>query len=180
MRIFVETDRLILRELHPTDEIAMYEMDSDPEVHKYLGNDPVKDIGRVRFAIQSIRQQYVDNGIGRWAMVNKDTNAFMGWTGLKLIKDPTEGYDSHYDLGYRMMRKYWGQGFATESAIASVEYGFNVLNVAEINARAEVGNLASKNVLQKAGLKVVDTRDFDNIPHYFFSLLKADWERLKL
>ena len=65
MRIFVETDRLILRELLPQDELGMFELDSDPEVHRFLGNQPVKDMERIREVITFVRQQYVDNGIGR-------------------------------------------------------------------------------------------------------------------
>ena len=88
MKIFIETERLILREIMPIDEDAMWEMDSDPMVHQYLGNKPVTHIDQIREAMQYIRQQYLDNGIGRWAMVDKNTNNFLGWTGLKLVKEP--------------------------------------------------------------------------------------------
>ena len=63
------TPRLLLRELQPEDAEAFFDMDSDPEVHRYLGNQPVKDIQRIREMIASVRKQYITNGIGRWAMV---------------------------------------------------------------------------------------------------------------
>lgn len=106
MRIFVETDRLILRELLPQDELGMFELDSDPEVHRFLGNQPIKDIERIREVITFVRQQYVDNGIGRWAMVEKHTNQFIGWTGLKLVKEEFNHHINYYDLGYRLIRKF--------------------------------------------------------------------------
>lgn len=71
MEIFIETERLILREIVAEDEIALFEVDSNPKVNTYLGNNPVKNIEQIRSIIQFIRQQYIDNGIGRWAMIEK-------------------------------------------------------------------------------------------------------------
>lgn len=84
MKIFAETERLILREILPTDVNGIYELESDPEVHKYLGNNPVSDINQIVDGINFIRQQYIDNGIGRWAIIDKKNNNFIGWTGLNL------------------------------------------------------------------------------------------------
>lgn len=92
MKIFAETERLILREILPTDIEGLFELDSDPEVHKYLGNKPVKDKKQIAEIINFIRQQYIDNGIGRWAIIDKETNHFMGWTGLKFV---TEEINKH-------------------------------------------------------------------------------------
>lgn len=179
MTIYTETERLILRELHPADAEAMFEMDSDPEVHQFVGKNPVTNIQQIHDVIQFVRQQYIDNGIGRWAMIDKNTNAFIGWSGLKLIKEPVEGHETHYDVGYRLLRKYWGKGYATESAIAAVKYGFEVLNANELNARAEVEHKASKHVLEKAGLKCMNILKFEDVDHYWFSLMRADWEQIK-
>ncbi|MCY1487117.1 hypothetical protein D3C87_204390 [compost metagenome] len=65
MRTSIETERLLLRELLPTDDVGMFELDSNPQVHIYLGNKPVTSIEQVREAIANIRQQYLENGIGR-------------------------------------------------------------------------------------------------------------------
>jgi len=83
MKIYTETERLLLREILPTDVDAMFAMDSDSEVHKYLGNNPVKDKEQIRGVIEFIRGQYVEFGIGRRAIVDKKTNQFIGWAGLK-------------------------------------------------------------------------------------------------
>ncbi|HEY8957289.1 GNAT family N-acetyltransferase [Chitinophaga sp.] len=79
MEIFASTPRLILRELIPADAAGMFELDSDKAVHLYLGNKPVSTIEESREAIQFIRQQYLENGIGRWAGVEKGNLAIVAW-----------------------------------------------------------------------------------------------------
>ncbi len=68
MKIFAETERLILREILPEDDKGMFELDSDQDVHKYLGDNTVENIEQSRLIIANIRQQYAINGIGRWAI----------------------------------------------------------------------------------------------------------------
>ena len=119
-QIFVESDRLILREIVPSDDENLFILDGDPLVNEYLGNTPVKSKLESSKIIEYIRQQYIDNGIGRWAVILKDTNQFIGWLGLKLEKEVRPNY-AYYDLGYRFVSEFWGKGYATESAILSVE-----------------------------------------------------------
>ena len=71
MKIFLETERFILREIIPTDVDGLFQLDSDPEVHRFLGKNPVSDKSQIVEAIHLIRQQYIDNGIGRWAISAK-------------------------------------------------------------------------------------------------------------
>jgi len=71
MNVFAETERLLLREIDYEDEAALFELDSDPEVHRYVGNKPVQSIEQIQLVIGFIRQQYLDNGIGRWAVVKR-------------------------------------------------------------------------------------------------------------
>ncbi len=174
MKTFIETERLLLRPLHADDLEAWYEMDSDPEVHIYLGNNPVTDKQHLHDVLGNLQQQYIDNGIGRWAVTDKNTHEFLGWAGLKLMKKPGEN-SPYYDLGYRLLRKHWGKGYATEAALAWVKYGFNEMNLPEICGRTNVGNSASKNVLQKAGLKYIDERTFDGAPDAWFTCSKEQW-----
>lgn len=106
MEIFAETERLILRELMPTDAEGMFEMDRDPEVHLYLGNRPVKSIEQSIAEIEFISAQYTENGIGRWAVIEKATGNFVGWSGLKLIRETTNNHVNYYDLGYRFSKRF--------------------------------------------------------------------------
>jgi ribosomal-protein-alanine N-acetyltransferase len=79
LQFYIETEFL------ETDQADLFEMDSDPQVHRYLGNRPVKTIDEIKTVIQLVRQQYIDNQIGRWMMVEKATGNVLGWVGLKYI-----------------------------------------------------------------------------------------------
>ncbi|KEQ29499.1 hypothetical protein N180_03830 [Pedobacter antarcticus 4BY] len=67
MKIFIETSRLLIRELTHTDYPGIFELDSDPEVHQFLGGNPISSIEDAKKSIELIRTQYIQNGIGRWA-----------------------------------------------------------------------------------------------------------------
>lgn len=179
MKFFAETERLLLREIVPGDAEGFYELDADPEVHTYLGNQPVTSMEQVKALILFIRQQYVDNGIGRWAIVDKTTGAFVGWTGLKLVRELTNNHINYYDLGYRLIRKYWGKGIATEAALASLAYGFASLGAPEIYAMAHYQNKGSNKVLRKVGLKFIEPFDYNGTTHNWYAINREDWTKLK-
>ncbi|HEX8516994.1 MAG TPA: GNAT family N-acetyltransferase [Bacteroidia bacterium] len=86
--------------------------------------------------------------MGRWAVHLNSNNEFIGWCGIKYLPSLNE-----YDLGYRFFKKHWGKGYATESALAVMEYGKNILKLKEIVGRASVDNHNSINVLRKVGLQ---------------------------
>ncbi len=178
MTIYTETERLFLRELHPTDATAMFVLDSDPEVHRYVGNKPVTTIGQVEDVIQFIRQQYVDNGIGRWAVVEKKSGHFIGWAGLKLMKDEVNGHVNYYDIGYRFIRQYWGLGYATEAARAIRDYGFDQMNLIEINAQADAANKASDHVLLKTGLANLGNFLCEGVENNWYAITREEWKLL--
>ncbi len=175
MKIFAQTERLILRELLPTDLDGMFELDSDPEVHKYLGNKIVTDKNKIVEVINFVRQQYIDYGIGRWAIIDKRTNNFIGWTGLKFVTELTNGHQNYYDLGYRLIRKYWRQGIATETAIVSLDHAFNKLNVDEVYAAASIENEGSNKILKKVGLKFIETFYYDGTKCNWYKIDKNEY-----
>lgn len=172
MKIFAETERFILRELLLSDDTGIFELDSSNDVHRYLGKNPIKNIEEARKVIGFIRQQYVDNGIGRWAIIEKNTNEFVGWTGLKFVREKINNHSDFYDLGYRLIPKFWGRGIATETAKASVDYGFNKLKLNRIYGMADINNKASINVLQKAGLEFIETFDYEEVECAWLSIVK--------
>ena len=180
VKIYAETERFILREILPSDSAGMFELDSDEEVHQYLGKNPVSTLQQSIDVIHHIRQQYLDHGIGRWAIIDKKTNDFIGWTGLKFITDNYNNHQNCYDLGYRLIKRYWGQGIATETAIASLKYAFEKLDVAEIFAMTESENQSSQRILQKVGLRYVETFDHDGIQHNWFEISRKDYQNRKL
>jgi RimJ/RimL family protein N-acetyltransferase len=177
--LFMYTGLTILQGLFPGYKMVegMFELDSDPVVHRYLGNQPVQDIEQSREAIRFIRQQYLDNGIGRWAVIEKSTGYFLGWAGLKLVKEPANNHTGFYDVGYRLIKKYWGKGFATEAAKAVVDYGFEVLQLPVIYGMADINNAASAHVLQKTGLQLIEAFDLNGTPHHWFKISREEWKK---
>jgi RimJ/RimL family protein N-acetyltransferase len=180
MKIFIETKRLILREILPTDVDGLFELDSDPEVHKYIGNKPIKDKNQIIDIINFIRQQYKDNGIGRWAIIDKKTNKFIGWTGIKLVTELTNNHQNYYELGYRLIKRYWGQGIATETAVASLEFAFDKLKTDEVYAIADCKNDGSNKILQKVGLQFIEPFDLNGIKHNWYKINRTEFEKQKL
>lgn len=167
MKTSFETSRLILRELRDSDDLSLFELDSDPVVHQYLGGKPVTSIEQCRNVIAMIRDQYRQHGIGRWAVILKETREFTGWCGLKLEKN-VNGRDRFYDLGYRFMPKFWGMGYATESAKAWTDFGFRELNLEKICAYTSQGNLASQRVLEHCGLRHTETFLYEGEPEFWY------------
>jgi ribosomal-protein-alanine N-acetyltransferase len=174
MKIYAETDRIILREIVPEDAAAMFEMDSDPEVHLYLGKSPVDSVEEALANINFIRQQYIEYGIGRWAIIDKETKQFVGWGGLKFRTDEVNGYTNFFDVGYRLLKRYWGLGFATESARASLKYAFEELRVDAVYAMANVENIASRKALLKSGLQIKAQFEHEGIQCDWFEIKAAD------
>jgi len=162
MKIILETDRLYLREFIDTDGFHFYHLNNDEDVVKYTGNKPFKTLEE---AIDFIKNysDYKRNGYGRWAVCLKETNEFLGWCGLKYE-------NNEIDLGFRFYKKYWGMGYATESASACVSYGFSKLNLKEIVGRAYIENVASIKVLKKCNFKFEKQFLYDNQPAVLYTL----------
>ncbi|MFK8029108.1 MAG: GNAT family N-acetyltransferase [Gammaproteobacteria bacterium] len=173
----IETDRLLIRELLPSDVEGMFELDSSPNVHLYLGNQPVKTLAESRETIRSIRQQYRTQGIGRWAVEEKSSGQFVGWTGFKVNTDiEINGLKNLFDLGYRFIESAWGKGYASETGFACLKYAFENLNYDPVYGAADVRNAASNRILQKMGMKFVTEFDFEGDPHYFYQITKTEWD----
>ncbi|WP_375437205.1 GNAT family N-acetyltransferase [uncultured Hymenobacter sp.] len=149
----IETPRLLLRKIELTDAPGILALDSDPDVLRYVPNAPISTLAEATGIVEHIRAQYQRNGIGRWAVKRKTDGAFVGWCGLKLVDDAvTNGHTNYYDIGYRLLAQYWGSGYASEAAEASLRYGFEVLQLPVINATVMHENLASRRILEKLGL----------------------------
>ncbi len=172
----IETERFFIRPLIAEDAAGIFELDSNPKVHTYLGNNPIKTLAEAENVILSIQKQYEDLGIGRWAIIEKLTGNFVGWTGFKYIIEPVNNRVNYHDLGYRLIERYWGKAIATETAKACLKHAFEVLNLDEIYGICDVGNEGSKSVLQKCGLKLTESFIYDGIPHYWFEIRKEDWK----
>ena len=142
MNKITETNRLILREFNVSDAEDFFRLNSDPEVLKFTGDLPFPSTVDAKKFLENY-SDYHEKGFGRWAVIAKESNRFLGWCGLKLNEE------NLIDLGFRFFQNEWRNGYATESANASLEYGFNHLNINEIIGRASLDNIASIKVLEK-------------------------------
>lgn len=164
--MILETPRLVLREMVVEDANDMFELNADTEVIQYTGNVAFKDVKEAQEFLRNYTH-YIEYGFGRWAMIRKEDQAFIGWCGLKYIPEVDE-----IDIGYRLFKKYWNQAYATEAAKACLEYGFNVLKINTIVGRARAENKASIKVLEKIGLVFKAKYDIDGFPGVIYSLDK--------
>jgi len=142
----IKTSRLILREFSTEDAHKIWELNSDPEVIKYTGDPPFESVKNAREFIVNYKE-YKKTGFGRWAVINKDSNSFIGWCGLKLNEQ------NLVDVGFRFFRREWNKGYATEAARACLEYGFMELNLKEIIGRVALENTGSIKVLEKLSME---------------------------
>jgi len=157
MTTLIETERLILRPLEFSDAEDMFAMDKNPNVHIYLWQKPYQSIDESIQNIENIQKQYAENNIGRFATILKETGEFIGWTGIKFINDHVEnGNTNFYDYGYRLNEKFWNKGYASEATKAWLNYGFNEMKIAKMNAYTHAENGASNHILEKHGLKFIE------------------------
>lgn len=166
----IETERLLLRELQMSDVDGMFELDSNPNVHLFVGNKPVKSIEESIGYVKNVQQQYKDFGTGRWAVILKETNAFLGWSGIKFITSEINNHKDFYEIGYRFIEKHWGKGYATEAGKAFVDYAFNVMKVDALYAYADAGNENSRRILEKLGLRYVNSFEYEEELEVWYEL----------
>ncbi|MDK2772296.1 MAG: GNAT family N-acetyltransferase [Flavobacterium sp.] len=152
-----ETERLLLRPLELSDADAMFIMDSNPLVHKYLWNKPVTKVDEVIKVIEYVQRQYQENKTGRFATILKETGEFIGWTGIKFVNDHVEnGNTNFFDYGYRLNAPFWNKGYASEATKFWLDYGIKQMNIKEIHAYTHTENGASNRVLSKSGMHLVE------------------------
>jgi len=166
----IETERLLLREFIPTDDLGLFELESNPNVHVYVGKKPITHIDEGRAYIDFLHQQYKDFGIGRWAVILKDTNEFLGWSGIKFITNEINNHKGFYEIGYRFIEKHWGKGYATEAGKAFIDYAFNVMKVEALYAYADAGNENSRKILEKIGMQLVNSFEYEGDLQVWFEL----------
>lgn len=172
----LETARLILRPMTDEDAYHLFELNSDPEVVRFTGDpaDPTPSAS-LRVIHERIRPQFQLYKMGRFATTLKD-GTFLGWCGLRFFPESKE-----VDLGYRFHRRFWGQGYATEASEAALKYGFEVLKLPRIIAKAMPENTASLKVMQKLGMTFRGLNTDPCDPHHFilYDLTLEEYHRCK-
>ena len=174
MSLIIETPRLILRELVLSDAVAMFELDGNPAVMQYLGGKTTQSADQMIPIIENVRQQYAEKGIGRYAVILKETGEFVGWSGIKFVTEPENNFVNFYDLGYRFIERYWGKGYGYEAALPWIDYAFNVMKIDRLNADAHIQNVGSNRILQKLGFTFVNKYEYEGYPFNWYELLNAN------
>ncbi len=152
----IETKRLFLRELTISDAENMYLLNLDPEVLQFTGDEPFSDVQGAKTFLEKY-DHYSKYGFGRWAVINKENNDFLGWCGLKYSPELDE-----FDIGFRFFKKHWNKGYATEAAEACLKLGFEKFKMQKILGRAMLKNIGSIKVLEKIGLKYLKPFNFND------------------
>ncbi|MCP1253038.1 GNAT family N-acetyltransferase [Elizabethkingia sp. HX XZB] len=166
-----------MRPFEETDAEGLFLLDSNPEVMKYVGGIVSTEVEQSRQMIEFIQNQYKENGVGRLAVIEKSSNILIGWSGLKYLTKEINGMKNVYELGYRFLPEYWGKGYATETAIAALNYAFNEIKTDVVYAMAVTENTGSNRVLQKLGFEELGTFLDDGDLCYWYKLEKENYKQ---
>ena len=160
----LRTDRLILRPLALDDTSPLQIALDDPKVWRYFPLSQVPDLKRTQSYIEGQLSHWNEYGLGHWAVEETD-HTLIGWCGLQFLSDTVET-----EVAYCLGKPFWGKGYATEAAKASLDFGFQELPIKEIIGLTHLANKASQNVLMKIGMKFVDTRRYFGMECYRFRI----------
>jgi RimJ/RimL family protein N-acetyltransferase len=149
----LETARLILREFHADDAVLLYRHELDPDVMRFVdtGRRPTLDDLRdeVFPRLRAIGHEHP--GLGFFPAFERATGRYIGWFHYR----PHDGNPTVADLGYQLLRAFWGRGYATEGSAGLVRRGFADLGVTRVVGHALRANVASLRVMEKVGLRPV-------------------------
>jgi RimJ/RimL family protein N-acetyltransferase len=156
----LRTERLLLRRWRAADREPFAELNADPEVMEYL-SAPLSRAESDGFA-DEIEARFALHGYGLWAvepLAGPDAGAFAGFVGLNPVR-PNLPYAPAVEVGWRLARRTWGRGYATEAGEASIRFGFERAGLDEIVSFASVGNERSLAVMRRLGMSRDPADDF--------------------
>ena len=143
------------------DDLAS--LNGDAEVMRYIGDGKPQTKMQTQTRLNAILDHWRQHGFGLCAVVDKATHAFIGFCGLQFLDNTSE-----IEVGYRLARRFWRMGIATEAARACLRHGFETLNLSRIVAVVHPENLSSQRVVEKIGLRYVkNSRFYDTDVRYY-------------
>ena len=154
----IRTPRMILRPWRDEDYAPYAALNADPEVRRYWPSTLSKEESDAQAAV--IRKHIEEHGFGFWAAEAPGLARFIGFVGLKHV-EPDLPFAPAIEAGWRLARNYWGRGFATEGAQASLADGFGRLGLQEIVSYAVAVNAPSRRVMERLGMTHHPAEDFD-------------------
>ena len=155
----IETARLVLRRWIDSDRPAFHAMCSDPEVMAFLG--PLQTRAETDAAIDRQNARIDSIGHSFWAIERREDARFLGFCGLKPGPERTP-LAGRLEIGWRLGRAHWGQGYAREAAQASIDWGWAKLDDASILAMTVEANMRSWRLMEKLGMQRRDELAFDH------------------
>ncbi|MBM0206689.1 GNAT family N-acetyltransferase [Micromonospora sp. STR1s_5] len=155
----LRTDRLVLRRWRDSDREPWAAMNADPEVREHLGDLLTREQSDA--SVSRFQADFDQRGYGWWAVEVQATGQFIGFAGLDDVDDdmPFTGVE----IGWRLARSAWGQGYATEGALTVLAHGFDALELPEILAVTTATNLRSQAVMRRIGMTRNPADDFDDL-----------------
>lgn len=153
----LETKRLILRNWEERDRVEFARMNAHPEVMEFFPSFWTSEESDAVF--ERLKKEIEARGWGLWAIEEKSSGNFMGFTGLGI-----PGFEAPFmpavEIGWRMLPEFWNHGYATEAAIKSLWFGFHILKLDEIVSFTAVGNTKSQRIMEKIGMVRCREKDF--------------------
>lgn len=162
------TRRLMLRGFTEQDAEPLCRILSQDGVLRYFPNSNPPALERIQNMIAHQRAHWKEFGYGRWAVVLRTGQTCIGWAGLEFLPEMNEA-----EVAYLLSKDYWGQGLATEAALAAVQYGFETAGLARIVGIVHVENVASRRVMDKLGMSLLDQANLWGMECYRYSMSRA-------
>lgn len=156
----IQTERLVLRQWRDEDFEPFADLNADPVAMEFFPS--VIDRAESNAAAEGIRRLITEQGWGLWAVEIVDSGEFIGFTGLWSVPAPEFPFAPAVEVGWRLARAHWGQGYATEGARAAVYFGFGELGLDEIVSMTSVVNTRSRRVMEKLGMTRDPADDFEH------------------
>ncbi len=157
--LMLQTQRLILRSWQLSDLEPFAQMNADGEVMKYFPATLSRQESNQM--VERIEKHHQIHGFGLWAVEERSTGSFIGFVGLNV-----PSFQAHFtptvEVGWRLARPFWGQGYATEGAKKAIDYGFEVIGLSEIVSFTSQLNLRSIAVMKRLGMTYQPADDFDH------------------
>ena len=160
-KIFIETPRLYLREWKESDLEPYAALNADKEVMEFFPSMLTAEESHAQ--IGRITEHLEKYGFTLFAAERKDNGHFIGFTGLAHAKFESE-FTPCIEIGWRLSKANWGQGFATEAALACLEFGFDQLDLKEVYSFTSVHNKRSEHVMKKIGMYKAGEFDHPLVP----------------
>jgi ribosomal-protein-alanine N-acetyltransferase len=164
----LRTAHLSLRPLVLADAIILHRIYQSEGVLQYFPNPAPPPLERVQRFITGQRTHWEKYGYGNWGILPDGGPEIIGWAGLQYLPEIEET-----EVGFLLDRPFWGKGYATESALASLRFAFDHANLDHIIALVHPNNLASRRVIGKCGLTYVNT-----LPLWGIELMRYRIERV--